>query len=138
MATSPASKPGVIDSIKEFLSEADEAHPIAKREIHRRLVERFPDRDPEAMRSTVDQQVPHKLGIAGFVVKKNSAGYWLPSEGGGDRSDSSGPGVGTAQPHYPQTIRIDREVWEALQKRAVPLVDKPNDVLRRLLGLPST
>ena len=33
------------------------------------------------------------------------------------------------------TIRIDDEVFEALQKQAVPLVDSPNDVLRRKFGL---
>ena len=32
-------------------------------------------------------------------------------------------------------IRIDDEVFAALQKRAVPLVDTPNTVLRGLLGL---
>lgn len=33
------------------------------------------------------------------------------------------------------TIRIDDHVFEALQKRAKPFVDSPNDVLRRLLSL---
>ncbi len=33
------------------------------------------------------------------------------------------------------TIRIDDEVWRELQKHAQPLVDSPNDVLRRLLNL---
>lgn len=33
------------------------------------------------------------------------------------------------------TIRIDDEVFEALKKQAEPLVDTPNDVLRRVLGL---
>lgn len=33
------------------------------------------------------------------------------------------------------TIRIDDEVFEALQKHAKPFVDTPNDVLRRILGL---
>jgi len=32
-------------------------------------------------------------------------------------------------------IRIDREVWTELQKRAEPLVDTPNSVLRRILGI---
>ena len=32
-------------------------------------------------------------------------------------------------------IRIDDEVFKALQERAVPLLDTPNSVLRRLLGL---
>ena len=33
------------------------------------------------------------------------------------------------------TIRIDEEVWREIQKHAQPLVDSPNDVLRRMLGL---
>jgi hypothetical protein len=37
----------------------------------------------------------------------------------------------------PQTIRIDPEVWRALQGQAVPLVETANDALRRLLGLGS-
>ncbi|MYD73073.1 MAG: hypothetical protein F4Y11_02035 [Chloroflexi bacterium] len=32
-------------------------------------------------------------------------------------------------------IEIDQEVFAALQDQAVPLVDTPNDVLRRVLGL---
>jgi len=36
------------------------------------------------------------------------------------------------------TIRIDDEVFEALQKQAVALVDSPNDVLRRVFGLNNT
>ncbi|MCI0642027.1 MAG: hypothetical protein L0Y72_11950 [Gemmataceae bacterium] len=34
-----------------------------------------------------------------------------------------------------QTIRIDQEVWRALQKHAEPFVETPNDVLRRVLQL---
>lgn len=34
-----------------------------------------------------------------------------------------------------QTIEIDDEVWRELQARAVPLVDTPNLVVRRALGL---
>lgn len=33
------------------------------------------------------------------------------------------------------TIRVDEEVFRALQSQAQPLVDTPNSVLRRLLGL---
>ena len=32
-------------------------------------------------------------------------------------------------------IEISKQVWEILQDRAVPLVDMPDDVLRRLLGI---
>ena len=36
------------------------------------------------------------------------------------------------------TIRIDEDVFEALQAQAEPLVDTPNSVLRRVLGLANT
>jgi hypothetical protein len=35
-----------------------------------------------------------------------------------------------------KVIRIDEEVWAELQKRARPLEDTPNLVLRRVFGLP--
>lgn len=35
-------------------------------------------------------------------------------------------------------IRIDDEVWKQLRERAEPLVDTPNDVLRRMLKLDKT
>jgi hypothetical protein len=35
-----------------------------------------------------------------------------------------------------KVIRIDGEVWAELQRRARPLEDTPNSVLRRVLGLP--
>jgi hypothetical protein len=35
-----------------------------------------------------------------------------------------------------KVIRIDEEVWAELQKRARPLVDTPNSVLRKVFGLP--
>lgn len=34
-----------------------------------------------------------------------------------------------------RVIRIDDEVWSELQRRAIPLEDNPNSVLRRILGL---
>ena len=107
------------------------------------------------MQSTVDQQVPNKLRTArGLVVRKNPRGYWLPEPehtfrpgpAGQHRQTTPEGHVGNPadgllplpppQVQPPQTIRIDPEVWQALQNRAVPFVDSPNDVLRRLLGLP--
>ena len=35
-------------------------------------------------------------------------------------------------------VRIDSEVYEALQRQAIPLVDNINSVLRKVLGLSST
>ncbi len=35
----------------------------------------------------------------------------------------------------PQEIDVDDEVFAALQERAIPLVDTPNSVIRRVLGL---
>lgn len=36
-----------------------------------------------------------------------------------------------------KTIEIDDDVWNALQAKATPLVDTPNTMLRRILGLPN-
>lgn len=33
-------------------------------------------------------------------------------------------------------VSLDDDVWDELQQRAEPLVDDPNSVLRRVLGLP--
>lgn len=33
------------------------------------------------------------------------------------------------------SVEVDQEVWECLQARAEPLVDTPNSVLRKVLGL---
>ncbi len=33
-------------------------------------------------------------------------------------------------------IKVDEEVFAQLQKQATPFVDEPNDVLRKILGLP--
>jgi hypothetical protein len=38
----------------------------------------------------------------------------------------------------PRSIEIDEEVWRRLQEDAVPLVDTPNTVLRRLLAVDRT
>jgi hypothetical protein len=35
-----------------------------------------------------------------------------------------------------KSVELDDEVWAELQKRAEPLVDTVNDVMRRVLGLP--
>ena len=35
-----------------------------------------------------------------------------------------------------KVIRVDNEVYQALQERAIPLIDNPNTTLRKLLGLP--
>src|SRR5262245_22256933 len=63
---------------------------------------------------------------------------WLEKHGFG-KQDGDGlrlvAPTTTPQVQAPQTIRIDPEVWLALQKKAVPFVETPNDVLRRLLGL---
>ena len=34
-------------------------------------------------------------------------------------------------------IKVDEEVFAQLQKQATPFVDEPNDVLRKILGLPN-
>jgi len=37
-----------------------------------------------------------------------------------------------------RTVEVDEEVWIELQRRAIPLEDDPNSVLRKILGLQAT
>jgi len=36
-----------------------------------------------------------------------------------------------------RVIRVDKEVWAELQRRAIPFEDNPNSVLRREFGIPA-
>ena len=151
MPGKPSKKVGVIQTIVESLEGASESNPITKEEILEELATRFPARDEAKMMSTVRQQVPNKIRAAGHDVRKNkSGGYWITDQletfatelakrhtAASSNGDSSEMLPVPPSPHasIPQTIRIDGQVWLALQKHAVPFVETPNDVLRRLLGL---
>jgi len=69
----------VIASIVEFLGSADSDHPLSKADLLKKLTTRFPDRPPEAMKKTINTQVPAGLAKQkGFCVKGTSAtGYWI-------------------------------------------------------------
>lgn len=92
VATKPAKKekaekvpkekkgPGVIASIVEFLKDASEKAPLTKKDVHEKLKERFPDRAPESMWSTINIQIPNRLKVdRNVVVHKNENGYWVNS-----------------------------------------------------------
>lgn len=79
-----------------------------------------------------------KMLLAEGRIVKSGSGYTLApatptTVGNGPPAVVTPPPTQTA----PQTIRIDPEVWRALQGLAVPLVETPNDVLRRVIGLGS-
>jgi len=70
--------PGVIASIVEFLKEATAKNPIDKKTILAKLVERFPERGEDAMKSTINIQVPSRLSKdKGLNIKKNEDGYFI-------------------------------------------------------------
>ena len=71
-------KPGVIDSIVEFLSTATEQKPISKPTIVQMVKKRFPKKEVEKIESTVGQNVPTKLRTnRGLDIRKNEKGYYL-------------------------------------------------------------
>lgn len=72
---------GVIGSIIEFLGKASEDKPITKNGIVKKLAKRFKDRSAEAMKKTVNVQVPTRLrSDKGLEVQKNEDGYWLEKD----------------------------------------------------------
>jgi len=73
-----AGKPGVIDSIVEFLEKANEQKPLSKPQIVSMIKKRFPDKEVSAIESTVGQNIPTKLRTArNLDIKKNEHGYWI-------------------------------------------------------------
>jgi hypothetical protein len=80
--------PGVIASIVEFLSAASATRPLTKKDIHARLVRRFPERNADSMWTTINIQVPSRLLVDRNVrVEKNDKGYWI---GGGAKKPKKG------------------------------------------------
>ncbi len=70
--------PGIIASIVEFLSAATEEKPINKERILAKLVKRFPDRDPDSMKNTINIQVPNRIKTDKHLnVIKTEQGYYI-------------------------------------------------------------
>jgi hypothetical protein len=73
-------KPGIIASIVEFLQGATEAKPITKEKILTKLEKRFPDRSADAMKKTVNVQVPNRIVNDKKLTvhkDKDGKGYWI-------------------------------------------------------------
>lgn len=72
-------KIGVIATIIGLLQKASPKKPLTKAEILKVLVEQFPERTEESMKTTISVQVPSKINREreGLTVKKNDKGYWI-------------------------------------------------------------
>lgn len=69
---------GIIGSVVEFLTAATEAKPLTKDQLLEHLVKRFPDRSSDAMKKTINCQVPGRLSREQKVqVCKNENGFWI-------------------------------------------------------------
>ncbi len=78
---SPAPKtPGIIASILEFVTAADPAVGITREEVHKKLIERFPDRAADSMRSTIQVQLPGNLtkfkGVKFNIRKEGKTAFY--------------------------------------------------------------
>jgi hypothetical protein len=71
---------GVIATIRMCLQGASARNPITKDQILDELKEKFPDKRPDSMKSTINHQVPSYLRKAGHDVQKNDRGYWIGKE----------------------------------------------------------
>lgn len=70
--------PGVIKSIIEFLKKANSKRPLSKDALLEKLEDRFPERTPDAMRTTINIQVPNRLKKEKELdVRKNEKGFWI-------------------------------------------------------------
>jgi hypothetical protein len=72
--------PGVIGSIVEFLQEGTEDKPLSRADILKKLVKRFPERGEDAMKKTVNVQVPNRIakdkGLDVIKVEKDGKPFF--------------------------------------------------------------
>ena len=74
-AAKGAGKPGILGTIRELLS----AKSLTKDALLAHLVKKFPDRDSEAMMSTIRVQVPGRLRSDGFNITQNGDKWHIDS-----------------------------------------------------------
>lgn len=69
-------KGGVLDAIFKCLT----SKPISKEAILAKLTEKFPDRQEEQMKATINAQLPSRLAASrGVTIEKNEKGYFIKS-----------------------------------------------------------
>lgn len=90
--TKPNGRPGVIQTIYDYLCKRSERKPGTKEEVHQLLVEKFPDRSPDSMWTTVNTQVPSRLTKERAKVLSNDKGYWIDAAPAGDHRPSKNGG----------------------------------------------
>lgn len=82
---------GIIASLIEWLQAASSGKPISKPQMLEKLEKRFPDRDSEGMKTTINIQVPSRItSDKGFKVKKNEKGYWIDGKSSAATSEKGG------------------------------------------------
>lgn len=68
---------GVIATIIDVLKEANVKEPVTRDDILKKLVKKFPKRDPKSMRVTVISQVPLRIKKRGENLRSSPKGYWI-------------------------------------------------------------
>ena len=66
---------GVISTIAEIIKQAGKEG-ITKQEILNELIKKFPDRNAESMKKTINTQVPNRISKEKFPVKKLENGKY--------------------------------------------------------------
>jgi len=75
-------RPGVIATLITLLRSASKKAPMTKEQLLAGMVKAFPDRQPQAMKSTISSQVPNAMlkekGLQ--CLTDGKGGWWLPKE----------------------------------------------------------
>lgn len=71
-------RPGIMKFVLKMLEgQASEDSPLTKEQVFARVKERFPDRDPDSLWTTVYCFPNWAEGYFGVQIHKNQKGYWL-------------------------------------------------------------
>jgi hypothetical protein len=75
----PTKGPGVIATLLDDLRKATKDKPLTKEALLERLTKKFPDREPDSMKKTINCQVPGRIAKEqGVKVHRNEeGGFWI-------------------------------------------------------------
>lgn len=77
-SATPGKGPGVIAAILDILKATSETKPVTKEDMLKQLGEKFPDRELDSMKATINVQIPSRMSKEkGVTIVKGDKGYYI-------------------------------------------------------------
>lgn len=77
-SATPGKGPGVIAAIFDILKATSKSKPVTKEDILKQLGEKFPDRELDSMKATINVQIPSRMSKEkGVTIVHGDKGYYI-------------------------------------------------------------